>query len=62
MIIENINSQTWAQTKFVISLAIYQILVVILFCVFVRYDASLDSKLADHYPTTSEYDSYPCKF
>ena len=60
MIIENINSQTWPQTKWVISISIFQIIVIALFCIFVRYDASLDSKLADPKVTTS-YDAYPCK-
>ena len=61
MIIANINSQTWPQTKWVISMSIFQVVVIILFCVFVRYDSSLDAKLADP-KATLEYDSYPCKY
>ena len=60
MIIENINSQTWPQTKFVIIISIFQVLVAILFCIFVRYDASIDPKFAESHSST-EYDPYPCK-
>ena len=59
MIIENINSQTWPQTKWVISISIFQVIVITLFCIFVRYDSSLDPKLADPKATPS-YDPYPC--
>ena len=58
MIIANINSQTWPQTKFVISLAMFQIIVIILFCIFVRYDQTIDAKLAGN--STPAYDPYPC--
>ena len=60
MIIENINSQTWPQTKFVIIISIFQVLVAILFCIFVRYDPSIDPKFAESHSST-EYDPYPCK-
>ena len=60
MIIENINSQTWSQTKWVITLSVFQIVVIALFCIFVRYDASLDAKLADP-KATFTYDPYPCE-
>ena len=60
MIIANINSQTWSQTKWVISISVFQIIVITLFCIFVRYDASLDPLLADPKATPS-YDPYPCE-
>ena len=60
MIIENINSQTWPQTKFVITISIFQLLVAILFCIFVRYDPSIDPKFTEFHSST-EYDPYPCK-
>ena len=60
MIIENINSQTWPQTKFVIIISVFQVLVAILFCIFVRYDSSIDPKFAESHSST-EYDPYPCK-
>ena len=60
MIIANINSQTWPQTKWVISVAIFQVVVIVLFCIFVRYDPSIDAKTAIPNEVL-EYDSYPCK-
>ena len=60
MIIANINSQTWPQTKWVISMTIFQVVVIVLFCIFVRYDPSLDAKSADP-KKIPEYDDYPCK-
>ena len=61
MIIANINSQTWPQTKWVLSMAIFQVVVIVLFCVFVRYDPSIDAKTAIPNEVL-EYDSYPCKY
>ena len=64
MMIANINSQTWPQTKFVISLALFQIIIIIIFTVFVRYDPTLDAKFTSQTisvdQTTPPYDPYPC--
>ena len=65
MIIANINSQTWPQTKFVISLTIFQVIVIILFGIFVRYDPSLDAKHTGGNNSDTHgmpaFDPYPCK-
>ena len=64
MIISNIDSQAWPQTKFVISLATFQVAVLILFIGFVRYDPTLDAKFTEENmsvdQSTPAFDPYPC--